>query len=238
MAYQLVEEVLDHAPADLDPAAVLVLVAIAELARAKTRSIEAPAATIGRRARLTEGALRKAFQRLEKAGIEVRVAIRMDRFGKPVYAVPGRHCEYKLPAFPAPKDCPCHRCAEAVSQDLLRSEEVPQGRGATPEGLTPTLEAPGGDPVVPPLPSGDPFGVSPDRTPSAARPRRSPEAEEALRALAAKLAGPNPWKQAVSPLRKPPDQKHIRRPPDDDTSIAEVIQMFPHHNQTDGEATG
>jgi hypothetical protein len=132
MAYELVAEVLDHAPADLGPAERLVLICIAEECRGNTRVRDIAAETIRRRTGLGERGLRHACERLAAAGLKVRVALSIDRHGKPVYALTGKVCRWILPPFPIPDKCPCARCEGADSQVLRNEGEDSEGR--TPDG--------------------------------------------------------------------------------------------------------
>lgn len=122
--YQLVAEVLDHAPADLTAAEVLILVAIGEETRTRGEHREIPVEDLARRARLDRRGLRVAVTRLAKRGIKVRVAIGVDRHGKPLYAVPGKAPRWVLPAFPPPPGCGCRTCQQG-------------GATAPPQGGTP-----------------------------------------------------------------------------------------------------
>jgi len=114
--YQLVAEVLDHAPAGLDPAAVLLLLALAEDTRSVGEIREIPTETLCRRTRVDSRGLRHIVDRLRRAGIEVRVPIGTDRRGKPLYAVPGRAPQWVLPPLPGPPGCQCRTCAVPLSQ--------------------------------------------------------------------------------------------------------------------------
>ncbi|MEU7590701.1 hypothetical protein AB0A95_30970 [Micromonospora sp. NPDC049230] len=114
--YQLVAEVLDHAPNTLTAAEVLILVAIGESTRARGEQREIPVEDLARRARLDRRGLRDAVTRLGKNGIKVRVAIGLDRNGRPLYAVPGKSPRWVLPAFPPPPGCTCQTCREGGAE--------------------------------------------------------------------------------------------------------------------------
>lgn len=132
MAYKLVKEVLDHAP-DMTPAERLVLVCIAEECRGTNRTREIRSEVLQRRTCLGARGLREACARLESRGIKVRLRLSIDKHGQPVYAVPGRVCQWILPEFPPPKGCPCDTCSsEAESGRLLPDEEEPQRQQAEP----------------------------------------------------------------------------------------------------------
>ncbi|MFI1580059.1 helix-turn-helix domain-containing protein [Embleya sp. NPDC020630] len=99
MDKRLVEEVLDHAPADLTPAERMVLVVLARYADLKTRECWPPPDLIARQSGLKADSLRKTFQRLAARNLEVRVVIDKDRNGRPVFAHKGRKTLYRLPRF-------------------------------------------------------------------------------------------------------------------------------------------
>lgn len=179
MAYELVEEILDHAPAGLTPAERLILVCIAEEARKGTRTAEIPAERLRRRTGLGDNGLRPALRRLESRGISVRLPLGKDRNGKPVYAIPGRVCAYSVPVFDAPIGCPCHRCEKAVPQHLLQTEEVPEHRQAVPQHRQAVPQHHAGGATAPPNQSGDPVGVSPDH---ASPPSRAPSGRDDIEA--------------------------------------------------------
>lgn len=153
MSYELVEEVLDHAPAGLGAAERLVLVCIAEECRGKIRKRDIPAEDIRRRTGLGERGLRHACDRLAKAGIKVRVALALDRNGEPVYALTGKVCRWELPPFDPPPGCPCARCEEADAQVLPQIEEDSQGRAPDPQGRTPDVTGMPAGRTGPPKPS-------------------------------------------------------------------------------------
>lgn len=132
MAYKLVKEVLDHAP-DMTPAERLVLVCIAEECRGANRVREIPSEVLQRRTGLGARGLRDACTRLDSRGIKVRMRLSTDRNGQPVYAVPGRVCQWILPVFDAPKGCACDTCSDEVEPGLLhRQEEEPERQQAEP----------------------------------------------------------------------------------------------------------
>jgi hypothetical protein len=151
MAWELVNEVLDHAPAGLTPAEVLVLVAIAEYVRTEDhkhgiRRTSRPAADIARRAHMTLDGLRKAVQRLAKNGLDIRVELATGKDGRPVYAVPGKSSTYKIPPLSAATggQCICETCTADIPTKVIHKEgaepplkAVPQYRLDDPEGGTP-----------------------------------------------------------------------------------------------------
>lgn len=132
MAYKLVKEVLDHAP-EMTPAERLLLVCIAEECRGTNRIREIRSEVLQRRTGLGPRALRDAVGRLDTRGIKVRMRLSTDKHGKPVYAVPGRVCQWILPVFPPPAGCDCETCsAEGEPERLLPDEEEAQRQQAEP----------------------------------------------------------------------------------------------------------
>lgn len=140
MAYELVEDVLDHSPPGLGATEILVLTVIAEQARRASREASIPQDLFLRRCRVTESGLRKVFRRLKEAGLDVRIPLYVKSDGRIMYAIPGSLPKYYLPPLNAPKNCPCHRCKKAGPQDLLQTEEVPQGGSTGLEGGSTGLE--------------------------------------------------------------------------------------------------
>lgn len=109
MAIDLIVDVLDHAPADLTPAELAVLLVIAEHANLKTRTAKEARSTwdLASRARMSERMLAKTLRSLAARGLEVRVQITtaknpegvFDRAGRPVYACRGHATNYRIPRF-------------------------------------------------------------------------------------------------------------------------------------------
>ena len=99
VAWQLVAEVFEHAPADLDPAERSVLLALAEWIYAPGRMTTRPIAELGRRVGQHPRTLRRTLRRLALRGLEVRVPLRDDKNGRPLFAVPGTVTRFRLPPF-------------------------------------------------------------------------------------------------------------------------------------------
>lgn len=171
MAYELVEEVLDHAP-EMTAAERLILVCIAEDARnVLDRAAKIPSERLLRRVggEIGERGIRQALTRLAGRGLDVRVPLGYDRRGAPVYAVPGRVRQFRLPHFrPAAGDCRCYGCREvdrgvfpssieAAPQfplpDAEGEKEEPQCRLAEPQFRLGGTTVPPGGTTVPPTPS-------------------------------------------------------------------------------------
>lgn len=153
MSYELVAEVLDHAPAALDPTERLVLVCIAEQCRGNSRVRDIPAEEIRRRTGLGERGLRHVCERLAAKKLQVRVALTVDRHNKPVYALTGKVCRWVLPPLPPPADCGCARCEGADPQVPLQTGEDSEGRTPDVGGRTPDGEGMPAGPGSPPKPS-------------------------------------------------------------------------------------
>lgn len=154
VAYELVKEVLDHAPADLDPAARLILVCIAEECRGGSRMRDIPTETLNRRTGLGERGLRHALERLATAGIRVRVALAHDKHSRPLYALTGRVCRWVLPPFDAPAGCTCDTCSQGADPKVLpRTAEDSEVRAPDVEGRTADVQGYPAGPVSPPKPS-------------------------------------------------------------------------------------
>lgn len=202
MAYELVEEVLDHAPA-MTAAERLILVCIAEKARLPERAAKITGEELARRTggSIGERGIRQALTRLAERGLEVRVPIGYDKHGGPVYAVPGRVRHFHVPHFrPAPGDCRCHGCRaldravflssnEAEAQFPLPiaegGEEEPQCRLAEPQFPLGGTTVPPGGTTVPPIPSvEDPMPLD-DRLPAAVAADPAALARAAIRATIA-----------------------------------------------------
>jgi hypothetical protein len=143
MAYELVEEVFQHAP-PMTAAERLILVAIAELCRVGDRMRYIDGAEMMRRCCVEARGLAHALVRLAERGLDVRVPIGRDKRGQPVYAIPGLSRLFKLPHLkPAPGDCRCRMCRQADLQVTLPLEGL--GRPDEKPADTGTSEA---DPAV------------------------------------------------------------------------------------------
>lgn len=160
MAYELVAEVFDHAPEGMDPTCRVILLCIAEQCRrprgstVPARVAQFPAELMRKRAGIAdERGLRHALNRLrDRYGMNVRVAIKLDRRGMPVYAVPGQTCTWVLPPLPVPPDCGCQRCSEQADAQVPLPEEedgqVREGGHGMSQGGPPRPA--GGRPSPPP----------------------------------------------------------------------------------------
>lgn len=146
MAWQLVAEVLDHAPPACGPAERLVLVAIAEAIhtdRRETRRCTTGVADLARRTGLRPASVTDALTRMrDRVGLDVRVAIGTDRRGNPVYATPGRVPIFELPVLQAPVGCPCSACTHAAAGSAITDPRADDGSAvadAGPVGTDPHL---------------------------------------------------------------------------------------------------
>jgi hypothetical protein len=106
---ELANWLLSPAAADVTPHERLVLFVIAERSHERTRLmlrhrgddlqlVDRIAATTGL---AREGALKKAFQKLERRGLEVRIPVKIGKNGRPVFTHEGHSMRFRLPEFPA-----------------------------------------------------------------------------------------------------------------------------------------
>src|SRR5690554_1312389 len=107
MGYELYRHVLNHAPAELDPTARAVLAVIADDANERTRISRIPMDLLMHRSGVGRDALKKVFQRLARAGYEIRIPVGTDTLGRPIYAMRRRATQYRIPVFPE-RDVPHH----------------------------------------------------------------------------------------------------------------------------------
>src|SRR5690554_70937 len=107
MGYELYRHVLNHAPAELDPTARAVLAVIADDANERTRISRIPIDLLMHRSGVTRDALKKVFQRLARAGYEIRSPVGTATLGRPIYAMRRRATQYRIPVFPE-RDVPHH----------------------------------------------------------------------------------------------------------------------------------
>jgi hypothetical protein len=102
MGFHLVQEVIEHAPADLTPSERLVLTVLAHDANDRTRRCWPNRPTLLRWTGLGEHGLRKVFARLAERGIELRVPLGQDGRGRPYFTHRGsRALTYEIPRFMA-----------------------------------------------------------------------------------------------------------------------------------------
>lgn len=99
MGVRLIREVLDHAPADLTPAELVVLLVLAHDARDDTRQCWPGIDTIAQRARMHPTSLRRMFTRWGNRipSLEVRVPIGKGADGRPLFAAKGHRTVYRIP---------------------------------------------------------------------------------------------------------------------------------------------
>jgi len=97
VAWQLVKEVFEGAPAGLGPSERLVLLALAEWADADSRTCWRTAGELAARVGVSEDGLRKILGRLAKCNLDPRLPIAFNANGAPVFAHKGRATTFKLP---------------------------------------------------------------------------------------------------------------------------------------------
>jgi predicted Fe-S protein YdhL (DUF1289 family) len=99
MGYHLYREVIDHAPADLAPAELLVLLVLADAATDETRRTSRSIEELARWTRLKKDSVSKVLRRLAARGLEVRVVRAHTAAGRPVFAYCGFANDYMIPRF-------------------------------------------------------------------------------------------------------------------------------------------
>lgn len=173
MAWQLVLDVMHHAPRDLTTGEKSVLMAIAEAVRhgaVSTRRARVSHGEIAWKANMTINSVPNVITRLVEKGALVRVPVDTDRRGRPVYTHRGTVPIYVVPAFKGdPDECPCadHYTArrdegstvvepsdadDDADDDAEGSTREPEGSTRSPEGSTvvePLRVSPGTSPGVP-----------------------------------------------------------------------------------------
>lgn len=130
MAWQLVTEVLHHAPPSVKANHRALLVAIADevhQSRIPTRSAALARGDLAARAGLSEDAARKALASLARLGHEVR---------GPEHAHTGRVTTYRVPAFPAPADCRCTVCGQGRRNDRALTDDATADKAGETTGLS------------------------------------------------------------------------------------------------------
>lgn len=105
-----------------------------------------------------EYGLKKAFQRLAKRGLDVRIPLRIGKDGRPVFACEGHSMRFQLPRFPAsvelggdlrggPPEPPSDPVENPV--DNTPGDPPPRPRGGPPEPPSSPRGGPGGPPSEP-----------------------------------------------------------------------------------------
>lgn len=182
----LMVEVLKHAPAELGPSERMVLMAIAEDARDATReSWTLTRADLCQRTGMSAEALKKAFQRLAKARLEVRIPLKFDKQGKPVYAYEGKQSTYRIPLLkrgelsPASEGGTESRLSDSVGGTQSPHSPLEQGTQSPlfgSEGGTESQEGGTGSPPTPHNPSTS--SPSEKKTKGGAGGRRRPKTDD------------------------------------------------------------
>lgn len=134
MAWQLVVEVLDHAPRNLTALERYLLVVLAEYTKdTETRQCERSTQDLAWRMGLSASRVGHILADLSRKDLDVRVPLQkdgrdlLDKHGRPVYAVRGQVPRYRLPTFLPPNGCPCLACHESHEGGSIRrpSERSP-----------------------------------------------------------------------------------------------------------------
>ena len=132
MAWQIVTEVLHHAPPGLGPAERLVLLVVAHQVHQRDVDARRYSCGLDELARLTglaPNSVSAALTRLAGKGYDLRVPRGVDDHGRPVYAHRGRVSTFRIPAFPPPPGCSCAACT--ASGKAPRSSALPDSKGPT-----------------------------------------------------------------------------------------------------------
>lgn len=101
MAWQLVKEVFDSAPAWLPPTERVVLLALAEWADATDRTCWRTAAELAQRVGISEEGVRKSMRKLAGYGIDPRLPVAFTASGAPIFAHKGRATTFRIPYLTA-----------------------------------------------------------------------------------------------------------------------------------------
>jgi hypothetical protein len=136
MGVRLIREVLDHAPSDLTPAELVVLLVLAHDARDSTRECWPGIDTIAERARMHPTSLRRMFTRWGNRvpPMEVRVAIGKTADGRPLYAARGHRTVYRLPDL-----APIGATTGSAFEGERRNPDDKKGATTSPERRNPLL---------------------------------------------------------------------------------------------------
>lgn len=121
MSGRLVADVLEHAPEDLPPAAMLVLLSLAESARDKDRTARFHCSTtdLARRTRLTPGTVRNTIAQLRKRGLIRPIHANVHKGGKhqeyEIARLSDRHRFATMIPLPKPKTPPVQHRTEGTA---------------------------------------------------------------------------------------------------------------------------
>lgn len=126
MGVRLIVEALDSAPAALNAAQRLLLVALCESARDSTRIAMPGQEELLRRTPGTSSTLKRNLEALVEHGAIERVVFGHNRDGEPVYACRGRRAEYRILPF----------ASELAVDELLAAVDESPGKGPTGEPLS------------------------------------------------------------------------------------------------------
>jgi len=99
VSIRLINEVLDHAPAELTPVERLLLVALAEKANDLTRRCWPGMELLTKRLGVGERRVRQVLTELATRGYELRVPAGCNKRGEPVFATRGHRTVYEIPTF-------------------------------------------------------------------------------------------------------------------------------------------
>lgn len=211
MGVKLVNEVLDHAPADWTQAERLFIAVLAEKARDNTRRAWPGQATIMRRTGLKADSITRLCHRLAAKGWELREQLGVDRKGKPVFAYRGKAAVYAIPAMCPLGDHDPDRCFPTKARTVVR----PFSDDKTPEGEPDTDESPDEGPAIdeespdegpafdPPAPEESPDGGPGISEKGRTVVRESPDGGPALTVIEPSNFNPQTPTTANPPIPKP-----------------------------------
>jgi hypothetical protein len=157
MGFKLVDEVLDHAPAELTTPERFLLVLLAKAARDEARTCWPGMDTLARQMGISERRVRQLLNQLAQRGYEVRVPSGVDKNGMPVFASKGHATVYRLPVFdPAKGEEPCRLSTPERGKNSAAFGDGKGGSSRSQRRKDPVAKAVG---VLPPFsqePSGEP----------------------------------------------------------------------------------
>lgn len=192
MGFKLVDEVLDHAPAELTTPERFLLVLLAKAARDEARTCWPGMDTLANQMGVSERRVRQLLNQLAQHGYEVRVPSGVDKNGMPVFASKGHATVYRLPVFdPAKGEEPCHLSTPERGKNPAAFGDGKGGSSRSQRRKEPVAKAEG---VLPPF-SHEPSG---NHQISRARARTDPSRNG------------TPTKTASSNRRTTPDLDKIR----------------------------
>ncbi|WP_313886958.1 helix-turn-helix domain-containing protein [Salinispora arenicola] len=221
MGVRLLNEVLDHAPADWTQAERLFIAVLAEKARDTTRRAWPGQATIMRRTGLKADSITRLCHRLAAKGWEFREQQGLDRKGKPVFAHRGHAAVYVIPSMCPLGDHDPDRCFPLKGRTVVRPFSEVEAPEKSPWDGADDADCPDGGPALSPeSPDDGPANSneSPDGGPAFSEKartvvRESPDGGPALTVIDPSNFNPQPSAARVPevPARRTTNPLHIGR---------------------------